>query len=151
MDVVKFGSLLKELRKEHGLTQEQLAEKLGTTNRTVSRWETGSNLPDLDILIELSEFYQIDIKELLSGKRKEAEIKMDDTEIVRQAAEYSTMKETHLMRRIFSTVAAGVVAVGILFYTTLRFFQDVTSSGIALLHPPTVPPPFGLPSEPWRG
>lgn len=133
MDVVKFGSLLKELRKEHGLTQEQLAEKLGTTNRTVSRWETGSNLPDLDILIELSEFYQIDIKELLSGKRKEAEIKMDDTEIVRQAAEYSTMKETHLMRRIFSTVAAGVVAVGILFYTTLRFFQDVTSSGIVLL------------------
>ena len=133
MDVVKFGSLLKELRKEHGLTQEQLAEKLGTTNRTVSRWETGSNLPDLDVLIELSEFYQIDIKDLLSGKRKEAESKMDDTEIVRQAAEYSTMKETHLMRRIFSTAAAGVVAVGILFYTTLRFFQDVTSSGIVLL------------------
>lgn len=133
MDVVKFGTLLKELRKEHGLTQEQLAEKLGTTNRTVSRWETGSNLPDLDVLIELSEFYQIDIKELLSGKRKEAETKMDDTEVVRQVAEYSTMKETHLMRRIFSTVVAGVVAVGSLFYTTFRFFQNTTSSGIVLV------------------
>lgn len=133
MDVVKFGSLLKELRKEHGLTQEQLAEKLGVTNRTVSRWETGTNVPDLDILIDLSEFYQIDVKELLNGERKTAEIKMEDTQIIRQVAEYSTMKEAHLMRRVFSTVVAGVAAVGSLFYTTLRFFQDVTSSGIVLL------------------
>ena len=51
MDVVKFGSFLKELRKEQGLTQEELAEKLGVTNRTVSRWETGTNIPDIDILI----------------------------------------------------------------------------------------------------
>lgn len=133
MDVVKFGSLLKELRKEHGLTQEQLAEKLGVTNRTVSRWETGANVPDLDILIDLSKFYQIDVRELLNGERKTAEIKMEDTQIIRQVAEYSTMKETYLMRRIFSTVVTGVVAVGSLFYTTLRFFQDVTSSGIVLL------------------
>lgn len=133
MDVVKFGSLLKELRKEHGLTQEQLAEKLGVTNRTISRWETGTNVPDLDILIDLSEFYQIDVKELLNGERKTAEIKMDDTQIIRQFAEYSAMKEAHLMRRVFSTVVSGVAAVGSLFYTTLRFFQDVTNSGIVLL------------------
>ncbi len=133
MDVVKFGSLLKELRKEHGLTQEQLAEKLGVTNRTVSRWETGTNVPDLDILIDLSEFYQIDVRELLNGERKAAEIKMEDTQIIRQVAEYSEIKEALLMRRIFTTVVAGVFAVGSLLYTTLRFFQDVTSSGIVLL------------------
>ena len=133
MDVVKFGSLLKELRKEHGLTQEQLAEKLGVTNRTVSRWETGTNVPDLDILIDLSEFYQIDVRELLNGERKAAEIKMEDTQIIRQVAEYSEMKEALLMRRIFTTVVAGVVAVGSLLYMTLRFFQDVTSSEIVLL------------------
>ena len=133
MDIVKFGSLLKELRKERGLTQEQLAEKLGVTNRTVSRWETGTNIPDLDVLIDISEFYQIDVKELLSGERKMAGIKMEDSQIIRQVAEYRAIKETHLMRRVFSIVVAGVVAVGSLFYTTFRFFQNATSSGIVLL------------------
>ncbi len=132
MDAIKFGLLLKALRKEHGLTQEQLAEKLGVTNRTVSRWETGTNVPDLDILIDLSEFYQIDVKELLNGERKTAELKMEDTQLIRQVAEYSEIKEANLMRRVFSTVVAGVVAAGSLFYTTWRFFQDVTSSGIVL-------------------
>ena len=80
MDTIKLGSLLKELRKEHGLTQEQLAEKLGVTNRTVSRWETGTNVPDLDILIDLSEFYQVDVKELLNGERKPADKKSEDND-----------------------------------------------------------------------
>lgn len=135
MDVVRLGAFLKELRKEHGLTQEQLAEKLGVTNRTVSRWETGSNLPDLDILIELSEFYQIDIKELLNGERKMEEAEMEDTKLILQVAEYSTMKEAHLMSKIFSVVVAGVAAIGVLFYTMLKFFNDVTGSGIVLLSP----------------
>ena len=133
MDAVKFGSLLKELRKERELTQEQLAEKLGVTNRTVSRWETGTNVPDLDILIELSEFYKIDVKELLNGERKTVVVKMADMQIIRQVAKYSAIKEAHLMRRVFSTVVAGVVAVGSLFYTTFRLFQNATSSGIVLL------------------
>ena len=133
MDVVKFGLFLKELRKERGLTQEQLAEKLGVTNRTVSRWETGTNVPDLDVLIDISEFYQIDVKELLSGERKTAGIKMEDTQIIQQVDGYRAIKEADLMRRVFSIVVAGVVAVGSLFYTTFRLFQNATSSGIVLL------------------
>ena len=133
MDVVKFGLFLKELRKERGLTQEQLAEKLGVTNRTVSRWETGTNVPDLDVLIDISEFYQIDVKELLNGERKTAGIKMEDTQIIQQVDGYRAIKEADLMRRVFSIVVAGVVAVGSLFYTTFRLFQNATSSGIVLL------------------
>ena len=52
-----LGEKLKEIRKKFGLSQEQLAEKLTVSNRSVSRWETGSTLPDISILIELSEFY----------------------------------------------------------------------------------------------
>lgn len=50
MDQKKTGYFLKKLRKERGITQEQLAETFGVAGRTVSRWETGSNMPDLDIL-----------------------------------------------------------------------------------------------------
>ena len=65
MDQKKTGSFLKELRKERNLTQEQLAEKFNVSNRSVSRWETGSNMPDLSILVELAEFYNVDIKEII--------------------------------------------------------------------------------------
>ena len=54
MDQRRIGEFLKELRKEKGLTQEQLADKLFVTRRTVSRWETGNNMPDLEVLVELA-------------------------------------------------------------------------------------------------
>ena len=69
MDMVKIGRFLSELRKEKALTQEQLGEILGVTNKTVSRWENGNYLPTVEMLMSLSEFYQISINELLSGQR----------------------------------------------------------------------------------
>ena len=56
MDMKKIGGFLRRLRKEKGLTQEQLAESLFVSGRTVSRWETGTNMPDLSILILLAAF-----------------------------------------------------------------------------------------------
>ena len=65
MDQVKIGSFLRELRKEKALTQEQLAEQFGVSGRTVSRWENGNNMPDISILIELADFYEVDIRQFL--------------------------------------------------------------------------------------
>lgn len=65
MDQQKIGTFLKELRNEKNLTQEQLAEILGVSRRTVSRWETGSNLPDLDDLIEMADYYDVDMREFM--------------------------------------------------------------------------------------
>lgn len=70
MDTKKIGEFLKILRKEKGLTQEQLAEILYVSGRTVSRWETGNNMPELSVLIQMAEFYGIEIKEILNGERK---------------------------------------------------------------------------------
>lgn len=56
MDTKKIGAFLKQCRKEKNLTQEQLAEKFGVSARTVSRWKTGSNMPDLSILVELADY-----------------------------------------------------------------------------------------------
>ena len=61
MDQQKIGQFLRECRKEKGITQEQLAEMLGVTNRSVSRWENGSNFPDLDILIEMADYYDVEL------------------------------------------------------------------------------------------
>ena len=71
MDTKKIGAFLKQCRKEKNLTQEQLAEKFGVSSRTVSRWETGSNMPDLSILVELADYYEMDLKELLDGERSQ--------------------------------------------------------------------------------
>ena len=56
MDQCKIGQLIRQLRREKGLTQEELAERFRVSVRTVSRWETGKNLPDLDLLIALTDF-----------------------------------------------------------------------------------------------
>lgn len=62
MDQAKIGAFLKGLRKEKGLTQEQFSEIVHVSNRTVSRWENGNNLPDLDILLEIADFYEVDLR-----------------------------------------------------------------------------------------
>ena len=62
MNQQKIGAFLKVLRKQKGLTQEQIAEKFNVSNRTVSRWENGYNLPGLDILIEISDYYEVDLR-----------------------------------------------------------------------------------------
>lgn len=70
MDLKKIGQFLKLLRKEKGITQEQFAEIIGVSGRTVSRWETGANMPDLDILIQIADYYEVEIREILDGERK---------------------------------------------------------------------------------
>ena len=70
MDQKKIGAFLKALRAEKGLTQEQLAQQMQVSSRTVSRWETGSNLPDLSVLLTLADFYGVGLRELLDGERR---------------------------------------------------------------------------------
>lgn len=69
MDTIKIGNFLAELRKEQNLTQEALGEKLGVTNKTVSRWENGNYLPPVEMLQELSILYAVSINEILCGER----------------------------------------------------------------------------------
>ena len=92
MDSQKIGTFLRELRKEKNLTQEQLAEILGVSGRTVSRWETGSNMPDLAIMIELADYYDIDIKELLNGERK-SEMDKELKETLKTVADYTDIQK----------------------------------------------------------
>ena len=73
MDQEKIGGFIAACRKEAGYTQAALAEKLGITDRAVSKWENGRNMPDVSIMLELCSLLHINVNELLSGERIMAE------------------------------------------------------------------------------
>ena len=70
MDTIKIGNFLAELRKEHGFTQETLGEKLGVTNKTISRWENGVTMPDVSLFVPLCDALGITLDEFFSGERQ---------------------------------------------------------------------------------
>ena len=118
MDQQKIGSFLKELRKGKDLTQEEVAEKLNVSGRTVSRWETGSNMPDLGILVELADFYDVDIREILNGERNNGKMNEELKDTLEQVAEYSK-EEKERLRRKMSDMSCGA-AILLLFSTVLQ-------------------------------
>ncbi len=69
MDQVKIGKFIAVLRKQAGLTQEALGEKIGVTNKTVSRWERGNYMPDIEMLQLLAKEFNVSINELLVGEK----------------------------------------------------------------------------------
>lgn len=73
MDIVKIGKYIAENRRKKNMTQEQLAEKLGVTSKTISRWENGNYMPDISMLKPLSEELGITLNDLLSGEKVEKE------------------------------------------------------------------------------
>lgn len=107
MDPKKIGGFLKELRKEKGLTQEQLAEILGVSGRTISRWETGSNMPDLSILIQIADYYDVEIKEILDGERKSEIMEKEMKETLCKVADYSKLEKEKAEKA--ANVAFGVI------------------------------------------
>ena len=87
MDIRQTGQFIAQLRKERGLTQQELAAELKVTDKAVSRWETGRGLPDADSLLALSRFFGVTINELLTGRRNPEPEKAKEEE-ARVAADY---------------------------------------------------------------
>ena len=110
MDQKKIGAFLKELRKEQSITQEQLAEQMNVSGRTVSRWETGSNITVLDVIIELADYYDVEIREILDGERKSEKMNKDLEETVLKVADYSNEEKVRLTRRMHGLFMVGIVA-----------------------------------------
>ena len=138
MNIVKMGSFLQELRKEKGLTQEQLAEKLGVARRTVSRWETGSNLPDMDILIELSDLYETDLREILNGERKSERMNEELKETVLQVADYGNEEKARLLNRMHWLFIAGLIGfvlflvINLLHLESTAPYEAIGSFGLGI-------------------
>ncbi|TGY89448.1 XRE family transcriptional regulator [Petralouisia muris] len=118
MNQEKIGKFLKELRKQKGLTQEQIAEKFNVSNRTISRWENGHNMPDLDILIEISDYYEVDLREILNGERKSGNMDKEMKETVLQAADYTNTEAERYNKRV--RICNGIAFLLVLAYTIIK-------------------------------
>ena len=99
VDQVKIGNFLKKLRKEKGITQEQLAEILNVSGRTVSRWETGNNMPDISILVDIADYYDISIPEIISGERKSEMMNEEERKLLKQCQIMQLQRKRRFLRK----------------------------------------------------
>ena len=133
MNQKKMGAFIKTLRKENNLTQEQLAEALGVSNRTVSRWETGNNISDLDMLIILADYFDVEIKELIEGERlKEKEI-FTEPKTIKAVADFSKDREKNLIRKIYYAYFYGIVSWIIFFIFSIKITNEANSGWILVV------------------
>ena len=116
IDQVKIGNFLKELRKKKGKTQEEIAELFGVSSRSVSRWENGNTMPELGILVELADYYDVDIRELIDGERKSEVMNNEVKEVLKSAANYAEQERKLAIRR-----RCIVTIVGTLFFVLFVF------------------------------
>ncbi|MDO4616611.1 MAG: helix-turn-helix domain-containing protein [Lachnospiraceae bacterium] len=99
-----FGTRIKTIRKEQKLTQEQLAEQLDVTRQAVSNWENNRNLPDIEILIRISDVFHISLDELIKGEQDMTEKIIKDGSETRKAR----------FNMIILGIGAGLILLGIL-------------------------------------
>ena len=118
MDQIKVGAFLKDLRKEKGITQEQLAEELGVSGRTISRWETGKNMPDISLLVEIAEFFDVSIPEIIKGERKSENMKEETKEVAETMSDYAKAEKEQLIKSFRNMSIIGLIAL--LVYMVLR-------------------------------
>ena len=127
----EFGEFLYKLRKEKGMTQAELAEKLGVTNKAVSKWETGEAMPETALLLPIAQIFGVTVDELLSGRRsqteegQEAEVKDDgikDHLFTRGKDDTETALD-----KICGAVCAAVMLCGICAYIILGAVTDIWS------------------------
>lgn len=137
MEQKKIGSFLKELRKEKGITQEEFAEKMKVSARTVSRWETAMNMPDISLLVEISEFYNVSISEIINGERKNEKMNREVKETALKVSDYSKMTLKKRLFRLSIIALAGMIvfvvieALGLDKPNTL--YETIASIGLGLV------------------
>lgn len=139
MDQKRIGSFLRALRTERHLTQEQLAEALHVTARTVSRWETGSNMPDISTLVELAEFYQVSIPEIIDGERKREAMDAETKETALKLSDYAEAINQRIRHRLFWLTIAALVGIAVcsaielaVLDTPGSIYESVASFGLGL-------------------
>lgn len=124
MDQKKFGAFLKELRKE-----KQLTEILSVSNRSISRWENGVNMPDFDLIIELADYYNVSIEEILDGERKKEMVDKKTEQMLLKVADYENSGKQQFSGRVCGLFIAAIAAF--VLYSVLDFMGLASTEGYA--------------------
>ena len=111
MNQEKMGKFISKLRKEKNLTQEQLAEKMGVTDKSISRWENGKTMPDLSMITILAEELNVEVSELLNGRKmtKEELEKLRNT--INNVIEYSNKEKKNKTIKLNSYFRTGLLCI----------------------------------------
>ena len=138
MEQIKTGKFIAELRKEKGMTQEQLGERLGVNSRSVSRWENGHGMPDISLLLTLADVLGVTVQELLEGSRRER--KSGNAGVVtyeglHTVVQYLNQERAAWKKQIdsslkFSLLCVGVATVGYVVMELIRAYRGIDGGGI---------------------
>lgn len=134
MNQEKIGKFIAKCRKENGYTQAVLAEKLGITDRAISKWETGKSLPDASIMLQLCNELGINVNELLSGERLEMKQYQEYAEnnlITMKQKDENMEKKICIMGKLLMMGYGilGVCVIGILAYHLYLNYTDINYNG----------------------
>ena len=111
MDQERIGKWIALLRKEKKLTQEQLAERLGVSNRSVSRWENGRSMPDFSLLWDIAGELDVTVSELLNGKRMEKEANTEVLGSMNVLLAWSGREKQNKAKKLRGYFGAGLVCL----------------------------------------
>ena len=139
MDQKKIGKFLKELRKEKGITQEEFAEMLNVSGRTVSRWETGTNMPDISLLVDIAEIFDVGIPEIINGERKSEIMEKEVKETVLSLSDYAEAINKKIKGRLL--VLTVIAIVGMIAFVAIEstgldtpgsIYEKIAGTGLGL-------------------
>lgn len=138
MDQIKIGKFIASCRKEQGMTQAILAEKLGISDRAVSKWETGKSMPDSGIMLELCDLLKINVNELLSGERIMAESydKRAEENLLAMKREIEEKNRQMLKKEYmitFPAVIAGLVMVFVASFVEMSTWLRIVLIAFAIV------------------
>lgn len=133
MDTLKIGEFIKSQRTQLGMTQKELADKIGCTDKAISRWETGKGMPDVSFLIPLSNELNVTLNELLSGERimpEELIISQEVSEIIEKGDEVlmNVMEESQKTVKRHKKISISLLILFILQMMVFFVFPNFLSS-----------------------
>ena len=139
MDQIKIGKFIAACRKEQGLTQLQLADKLGITDKAVSKWERGIAMPDTSLMLELCEILKINVNELLSGEKISMENKnQKNEELMLDLAKEIAQKNKTIWTTMWVIITVSIIGLlagcaAVYFFVPEGIWQAVSVIGICIL------------------